>query len=74
MGSPDECIEAGFREYFDSDHLCIVEWPEQAEGLLPPSDLDVFLSVAGEGRTVELCANSEQGTTCLNHLDLHWIR
>jgi len=74
MGSPDEFIEAGFREYFDSDHLCIVEWPEQAEGLLPPSDLDVFLSVAGEGRTVELCANSEQGTTCLNHLDLHWIR
>ncbi len=74
MGSPEEFIDAGFREYFDSDHLCVVEWPEQAQDLLPPADLDVFLSVAGEGRAVELRANSEQGTTCLNHLDLHWIR
>jgi tRNA threonylcarbamoyladenosine biosynthesis protein TsaE len=74
MGSPEEFIDAGFREYFDSDHLCVVEWPEQAQGLLPPADLDVFLSVADEGRAVELRANSEQGTTCLNHLDLHWIR
>lgn len=74
MGSPEEFIEAGFREYFDSDHLCVVEWPEQAEGLLPPADLDVFLSVAGEGRAVKLRANSEQGVTCLNHLDLHWTK
>ena len=74
MGSPEEFIDAGFREYFDSEHLCVVEWPEQAQGLLPPADLDVFLSVAGEGRAVELRANSEQGNTCLNHLDLHWTR
>lgn len=74
MGSPEEFIDAGFREYFDSDHLCIVEWPEQAEGLLPPADLDAFLSVAGEGRAVELRANSEKGATCLNQLDLHWIK
>lgn len=74
MGSPEEFIDAGFRDYFDSDHICVVEWPEQAEGLLPPADLDVFLSVAGEGRAVELRANSEQGNTCLNHLDLHWTR
>ena len=74
MGSPEEFIDAGFREYFDSDHLCVVEWPEQAQGLLPPPDLDVFLTVVGEGRAVELRANSEQGATCLNHLDLHWTR
>ncbi len=74
MGSPEEFIDAGFREYFDSDYLCVVEWPERAEDLLPPADLDVFLSVAGEGRAVELRANSEQGASCLNHLDLHWTR
>lgn len=74
MGSPEEFIDAGFREYFDSDYLCVVEWPERAEGLLVPADLEVFLSVAGEGRAVELRANSEQGASCLNHLDLHWTR
>lgn len=74
LGSAEEFIDAGFREYFDGKHLCIVEWPERAEGLLPPADLDVFLSVKDEGRAVELRANSEQGATCLKHLDLHWIR
>ena len=74
MGSPEEFIDAGFRDYFDSGHLCVVEWPEQAENLLPTADLDVFLTVAGEGRAVELRANSEQGASCLNHLDLHWTR
>ncbi len=74
LGSAEEFIDAGFREYFDGKHLCIVEWPERAEGLLPPADLEVFLSVKDEGRAVELRANSEQGETCLQHLDLHWIR
>lgn len=74
MGSPEEFIEAGFREVFDSDHLCVVEWPEQAEGCLPAADLDVFLAVEGEGRGVELLAHSEQGEACLHQLDLHWTR
>lgn len=74
MGSAEEFIDAGFREYFDEQHVCIVEWPERAEGLLPMADLEVFLSVKDAGRAVELRANSEQGATCLKHLDLHWTR
>jgi len=74
LGSAEEFIDAGFREYFDGRHLCIVEWPERAAGLLPVADLEVFLSVKVEGRAVELRANSEQGETCLQHLDLHWIQ
>lgn len=70
MTSPEEFIEAGFREHFGSASICIVEWPEQAGELLPTPDLDVFLSVEGHGRTVELQANSAQGATCLDHLHL----
>jgi tRNA threonylcarbamoyladenosine biosynthesis protein TsaE len=72
MSSADEFLDAGFREYFDGEHLCIVEWPERAQGLLPPADLDVVITVDGEGRAVELRANSDAGATCLNHLDHHW--
>jgi tRNA threonylcarbamoyladenosine biosynthesis protein TsaE len=72
LGSAEEFIDAGFREYFDGSHICIVEWPERAKGVLPIADLEIFLSVKEDGRAVELCANSEQGATCLNHLDLHW--
>ena len=68
MVSPEEFIEAGFREHFGSSAICIVEWPEQAGSLLPTPDLDIFLTVEGHGRKVELKANSEQGTLCLNQL------
>lgn len=71
MGSPEEFIDAGFRDYFDSDALCVVEWPERAQDLLPEADLDIFLSVEKNGRTVELRANSEQGVTCLRQLEFH---
>ena len=30
-----EAWDLGLTEYFDSDALCVVEWPEQAPGLLP---------------------------------------
>lgn len=74
LGSAEEFIDAGFREYFDGNHVCVVEWPERAEGVLSSTDLEIFLSVKHEGRAVELHANSKQGTTCLQHLDLHWTR
>lgn len=74
LSGAEEFIDAGFREYFDGHHLCIVEWPERAEGVLPKADIDIFLAVKGEGRAVELRANSEPGVTCINHLDLHWTQ
>eukprot|EP01030_Chromulinospumella_sphaerica_P012470 gene12470-12258_t len=49
MGSPEEFLDAGFREDFNGSNICIVEWPEKADGVLPPADLDVHLSVAGTG-------------------------
>jgi len=70
MTSPEEFIEAGFREHFDSERICIVEWPEQAAGLLPVADIDIFLRVEGHGRAVELVSHTVQGATCLEHLHL----
>jgi tRNA threonylcarbamoyladenosine biosynthesis protein TsaE len=70
MGSPEEFIEAGFREHFGADKVCVVEWPEQAAGLIPTADIDIFLSAEGEGRAVELRANSDLGESCLEKLHL----
>ncbi len=70
MGSADEFIDAGFREHFGSDKVCVVEWPERAEGLIPTADIDLFLTPKGEGRTVELRANTDLGATCLENLHL----
>lgn len=68
MASPEEFLEAGFREEFNDSNICIVEWPERAETVLPPPDIGVFLSVVGRGRDVKLQAFSEKGLQCLDRL------
>ena len=68
MSSPEEFLDAGFREDFDGKNICIVEWPEKGEPVLPPPDVRVLLDVSGAGRTVELQALSPQGLLCLDRL------
>lgn len=70
MGSPEEFLDAGFREDFNGVNICIVEWPEKADGVLPAADLDVTLNVAvGRlGRDVELRASTPAGHSCLQRL------
>ena len=65
FNNPEEWEEAGFRDYFNNDTVCLVEWPEKALGLLPEPDMTIGLSMAGEGRQVEimLSANVEQKCT-----------
>ena len=38
---PQEWEDAGFRDVFASPGLKLAEWPEKAEGLLPPADLRI---------------------------------
>jgi tRNA threonylcarbamoyladenosine biosynthesis protein TsaE len=69
MSSPEEFLDAGFREDFDGKNICIVEWPEKGEPVLPAPDVRVSLSVSGPGREVELLALSEPGLLCLDRLN-----
>lgn len=68
MISADEFLDAGFRDYFNHQTICIVEWPEKAESVLPPPDISITLALAGAGRHVELHGLSDQGVECLNRL------
>jgi len=69
MKSPEEFLDAGFREHFGHNSICIVEWPENGEPLLPPPDITISLTVSGEGRNVELNALSDEGKQCLDRLN-----
>ena len=63
MRDPLEWQEAGFAEHFDVPGFCIIEWPEKAEGTLPPFDIQLQL-VAGTDeneRSITINAFSEQG-------------
>ena len=45
--------------------LWLVEWPERGLGGLPPADLDIRLSVEGQGRRVELVPHGAIGQAWL---------
>lgn len=48
-----EAIEIGLYDYLDSGCLCLMEWPENIEELLPEETLKVSITVAKDGsRTV----------------------
>jgi tRNA threonylcarbamoyladenosine biosynthesis protein TsaE len=68
MSSPEEFLDAGFRDDFNGRNICIVEWPEKGEPVLPPPDVSVSISVAGLGREVELQPLSDLGLLCLDRL------
>jgi tRNA threonylcarbamoyladenosine biosynthesis protein TsaE len=65
---PREWIDAGFREAFGGNAVCLVEWPEKAAGELPPADLRIRLEHADAGRHVRLAADTDEGTQCLEQL------
>lgn len=68
FNDPRELGEAGFREYFNSDSVCLVEWPEKAAAGLPAADLRILMQGAGSGRSVGIFAETEVGELCLTHL------
>jgi len=64
----DEWESSGFRDEFDGRNICLVEWPQQAAGLLPAADITLTLEILNEGRTLTLHADSTTGQECLNAL------
>jgi tRNA threonylcarbamoyladenosine biosynthesis protein TsaE len=56
-----EWIDSGFREYFNQDSACVVEWPERVAGLLAPPDLELRLDFSGTGRSAALRAHTPAG-------------
>jgi tRNA threonylcarbamoyladenosine biosynthesis protein TsaE len=68
FASPIELGEAGFREYFNPDSVCLVEWPENAAGMLPAADVRSTLKMAGSGRQLEIDADTESGRRCIEKL------
>lgn len=43
-------LSMGFEEYFFSEGLCCIEWPERIRAILPPQTVSVTLTHIGEGK------------------------
>ena len=54
LADPEELEYLGVRDYFRDDALCLIEWPQQADGFLPKADLEVTLKHDGAARIAHL--------------------
>jgi tRNA threonylcarbamoyladenosine biosynthesis protein TsaE len=64
----NEWQEAGFRESFAGTAVCLVEWPEQAQDLLPEPDLWIRLEHSAHGRLARIEALTKAGARCIRAL------
>ena len=70
FSDPREWIDAGFRDVFGGDNVCLVEWPERVGDRLPAPDVALSLAYAtsGGGRELVAEAHSRAGEQCLTAL------
>ena len=59
LADPEELELIGGREYFAPQNLCLLEWPDQGAGFVPPPELEVQLEVSGNSRQARLIWHNE---------------
>ena len=61
LSDAEELEFLGYRDYLESNTLCLIEWPERAEGYLQDIGLEIGISYAGECRLLELRPYNDWG-------------
>lgn len=58
LADPEELLYLGIEDYFSTNALSLIEWPEQGKGVLPEPDLLISLNYQTSGRQVTFNAYS----------------
>ena len=69
LSDPEELEWIGIRDLFDGESVCLIEWPQRGEGMLPVPDLQVSLVVEGRGRRLTLEALTACGEQIVDCID-----
>jgi tRNA threonylcarbamoyladenosine biosynthesis protein TsaE len=68
LNDPEELEFLGVRDYLHGEGVCVVEWAERAQGVLPTPDLDIMISPNGTGRMVRITTPTSHGNALLETL------
>ncbi|MDP3211777.1 tRNA (adenosine(37)-N6)-threonylcarbamoyltransferase complex ATPase subunit type 1 TsaE [Methylotenera sp.] len=64
----EEWESAGFRDYFNAESVCLIEWPEKAEHILPMPDIDIYFKIKPTGRDVHIDGHSLNAHACVKNI------
>jgi len=59
LAEPEELEYMGIRDYLDERAVCLFEWPDKGEGMLPEPDLEIHLEYRGEARKITLSGKNK---------------
>ena len=65
IGDPDEMFELGYEEYFYGDGICVVEWADIIEELLPEDAVIIRIERGADEEEREYKIESEDGKLCI---------
>lgn len=68
LAHPEELDYIGIRDYFTSNSIVIIEWPERGESMLPFPDCLLDFKIPTQGRIMEFSCFSEKGKQILQKL------
>ncbi|THA07813.1 tRNA (adenosine(37)-N6)-threonylcarbamoyltransferase complex ATPase subunit type 1 TsaE [Rodentibacter pneumotropicus] len=68
LSDPEELEFMGIRDYFAKDAICLIEWAEKGEGILPSADLVVNIDYYDDARNMTLVAQNALGEQILQQL------
>jgi tRNA threonylcarbamoyladenosine biosynthesis protein TsaE len=68
INDPEELEAMGIRDYCDGESICLYEWPEQGQNVLPEADIILSLSHVETGREVKIQSKSDKGEHILSQI------
>ena len=70
LSDPEELDLIGIRDYFNGKSSSFIEWPQRGKGFLPQGDLQIQISLDGDGRLAKISSSSDSGMKVLKSIQL----
>ncbi len=69
LGEAEELEFIGIRDYFETEGLSLIEWPERGSGYLPRPDIVIRFDVIKNGRLAKIQGLSDLGSAVIKNLE-----